>query len=198
VVGGALSAGGNLVAHMAALVGVRPAAAEALVARLPVGAEGVLVLPGFWGERSPGWPDESRGGVFGLTAETPPAALVRAAMESVGAGLGAVADALDGAYGPDALTRVRAGGGAIARSPALAQVAADAIGRPVDLVRGGAESSALGAARDALAVVDLAPSLPVVGATFSPRADRRAAYRRLGERLAAVAACLAPADRGRA
>lgn len=187
VVGGALSAGGNLVAHMAALVGVRPAAAEALVARLPVGAEGVLVLPGFWGERSPGWPDEARGGVVGLRADTAPAVVVRAAMDAVGAGLGAVADALDQAFGPQAVARVRAGGGAIARSPALAQIAADAIGRPLDIVAGAEESSALGAAQLALALAGAgtAPTGRVV-ATFEPAAGGRQAYRELARRQEAA------------
>ncbi len=189
VVGGALSQGGNLIAHIAALAGVRPAAVDAEAAAPPLGAHGVVVMPGLWGERSPDWPDSGCGGVVGLRADTPPAAIVRAAMDSVGAGLAAVADALDEAYGRPFVRRVRAGGRALARSTALAQVAADAIGLPLDVALGAEESSALGAAALAAAGdggMALAPARAV--ATFEPRAGGREAYRALGRRLAALRA----------
>lgn len=189
LVGGALSDGGNLVAHMAAMAGVRPASVEAAAASLVPGAGDLLVLPGLWGERSPGWPDASSGGIVGLRAGSEPAAVVRAAMDAVGAGLAAVAEALDAAYGAPFALRVRAGGRAVARSGALAQIAADAIGLPLDIPAGAEESSALGAA--AVALTGVGRSAPAPGrvlATFEPRPGGREVYRRIAERQAAVRA----------
>lgn len=52
--------------------------------RIPVGSDGLIVLPYFMGERTPIWDNNARGVVFGLSLHHTKAHLVRAVMEGVG------------------------------------------------------------------------------------------------------------------
>ncbi len=196
VSGGALSDGGNLIGRIASMAGVRPAAIEAAAQSCPPGAGGPLVLPGLWGERSPDWPDEALGGIVRLAADGQPAALVRSAVDTVAAGLGQVAEALALAFGTGTLSAVRAGGGAVERLPSLAQAATDAVGLPLEMVHGGAESSALGAARLALAGVGVTLPPPVVRRRFEPRPEGPVAYRQLWRELRRLRGAIGPGGEG--
>lgn len=52
--------------------------------KIPVGSEGLVVLPYFMGERTPIWDNNARGVVFGLSLNHTKSHLVRAVMEGVG------------------------------------------------------------------------------------------------------------------
>lgn len=79
---------------MAALCGRDTREGDALLARTRPGAEGLIVLPFFHGERTPDLP-AARGGVFGLApGNATPAHLYRAAMEGATFALRYGADAL--------------------------------------------------------------------------------------------------------
>jgi xylulokinase len=118
-------------------------------AAVPPGADGLILLPYFEGERTPNIPDAT-GTIVGLRAATAtPDHLLRAALDGVAAGLAYCVDAL-ARLGVTAPAVTLTGGGAA--HPAWQQAIADATGRPI-LVRRGGEHAARGAAIQAAAIV---------------------------------------------
>jgi xylulokinase len=169
-------------------LGVDHATIDALALAAPAGANGVVVVPYFDGERTPNRPDAS-GTIAGARTSTTREDLARAAVEGVVCGL------LDGL---DALTDagVRADGnillvGGGARSAAYRQVLADLSGRPV-VVPDAGEHVAAGACAQAAAVLHARDIAEVArdwaltrGVTVEPNADVdraavRAAYAEAG------------------
>lgn len=116
-----------------------------LAMQAPAGAEGLVLVPYFEGERTPNRP-LSTGAVHGLTLRTAtPAHLARAAVEGM---LCALADGLDALVGQGAVVNrvILVGGGA--RSAAVRHIAPEVFGCPV-LVPPPGEYVADGAARQA-------------------------------------------------
>ncbi len=111
----------------------------------PPGADGVVLVPFFEGERTPNRPDATAS-LHGLRlATTTPAHLARAAVEGLLCGLADGVDALVGA-GVDPARVMVVGGGA--RSAAVREIAPTVFGRPV-LAPPPGEYVARGAARQA-------------------------------------------------
>jgi gluconokinase len=160
--GGALSDGGNLYAWL-----------RDTLSSLEGGREehGLTFLPFLGGERSTGWDPDLTGAILGLTFDTTPGDIRRAALEGVGFRFAAIADLL-----PD-VTEVVASGGAVNRDPFWVQVLADALARPV-VLSAVEEASLRGAA---VAVVDEPADAPL-DRTFHPREERAEAYRWARER----------------
>lgn len=110
--------------------------------------QSVIVVPAFTGLGAPYWRPECRGAVFGLTRNSGPAELARAALESVGFQTRDLADAMradwsaSGATAAQAVLRVD--GGMSANGFAM-QFLADILGAPVDRPTV-LETTALGAA----------------------------------------------------
>jgi len=115
----------------------------ALAASL-TGNQGVMLVPAFTGLGAPHWDPHARGAVFGITRDTGPAQLARAALESVCYQTHDLLDAMtaDGARSPSAL---RVDGGMVANDWLL-QCLADTTGVPVERPAN-IETTALGAAR---------------------------------------------------
>ncbi|PPJ21634.1 xylulokinase [Nocardia nova] len=129
----------------ATLLGVGHDSLDQLALSAPAGADGVVLVPFFEGERTPNRPDATAS-VHGLRlASTAPANLARAAVEGLLCGLADGVDALIAA-GVEPRRVLLVGGGA--RSAAVRQVAPTVFGRPV-LVPAAMEYVALGAARQA-------------------------------------------------
>jgi sugar (pentulose or hexulose) kinase len=118
------------------------AALESDARALPPGAEGLLVLDHFQGNRTPHKDPHARGAFIGLTLSHSRAHLLRSVYEGVVFGTRQVLDNL-AAHG-FGLRRLVAGGGG-ARSPLWMQIHADALGRPIHLPES-PEPMALGAA----------------------------------------------------
>jgi xylulokinase len=115
----------------------------------PAGSGGMTLIPYFEGERTPNLPDAS-GSLHGMTLSNyTPANLARAAFEGV---LCSLADGLAalGAQGVEVERIILVGGGA--QSPAVQQIAAEVLGRPLIVPTPG-EYVADGAARQAAAVL---------------------------------------------
>ena len=112
-------------------------------------AQGVVVVPAFTGLGAPYWRPECRGAVFGLTRNSGPAELARAALESVGYQTRDLLEAMradwGGAAGGGAIGGVLRVDGGMVASEWTMQFLADIIGAPVDrpVVT---ETTALGAA----------------------------------------------------
>jgi len=184
VIGGALSGGGNLVAWLNGILRLGSSAdAEREAASLEADAHGLTVLPFLAGERSPGWAEEARMAIAGLSLHTRPAHVFRAGLESVALRFAVLHDLLRGAA-PQARDVV-ASGGALLGSPAWMQILADVLGRPVT-ASAEAEASSRGAALLALESLGAIPGLEAVpahfGRTYAPDAERHGRYRDALER----------------
>ena len=115
---------------------------EALAAGLS-DAGGVYLVPAFTGLGAPHWDPDARGAIFGLTRDTGPAHLARAALESVCFQTRDLIAAMEADRGA-ALDRLRVDGGMIGNAWLL-QALADIVGVTVERPRN-AETTALGAA----------------------------------------------------
>jgi len=80
--GGAMGLAGGALQHLERLLSVPMRTLERKIGRLPPGSGGLLVLPGFTGERSPYWMEHMTGGMAGLTLKHGPEHIFRAAMEA--------------------------------------------------------------------------------------------------------------------
>lgn len=114
---------------VARLLGVAPADLDALALAAPAGADGLVLVPHFDGERTPNRPDAT-GTLSGLRSDVTREQLARAAIEGVLCNLLAGADEL-ARWSPGVRSgRVFLIGGG-AHSAAYRQIAADLLGRPV-------------------------------------------------------------------
>lgn len=151
---------------------------------------GPYFLPYLSGERTPHNDAEATGAFVGITADTEPGDLVRAALEGVAFALADCQNALEETG--DTVVHLVGGG---SRSDLWAQMIADALDRPVAQVSGGHAGAALGAARlGALAAGaprEAILSRPDPGRVFEPETDlsgRYAAWSRLYPALKGVRA----------
>lgn len=131
---------------------------EAALTQSPLGAEGVLTLPFFNGERTPNLPN-SRASLLGLTSDNMmPENLLRSATEAATYGLRLGIEALrDKGV---AVEEIRLTGGG-SRSAAWRQIVADVCQAPVTVMAPD-EGAAFGAALQALAVTHLESDLTLV------------------------------------
>ena len=107
-------------------------------------AQDVVLVPAFTGLGAPYWRPDSRGAIYGLTRNSGPAELARAALESVGYQTRDLLEAMQADWGaaPDGVLRVDGG---MAASDWTMQFLADILGAPVDRPKV-TETTALGAA----------------------------------------------------
>jgi glycerol kinase len=107
-------------------------------------AQGVVLVPAFTGLGAPYWRPDCRGAVYGLTRNSGPAELARAALESVGYQTRDLLEAMRSDWGAAADGVLRVDGGMTASDWAM-QFLSDILGAPVDrpVVT---ETTALGAA----------------------------------------------------
>jgi xylulokinase len=145
---------------IAKMLGIPRQEALERAAAIPPGADGLILLPYFEGERTPNIPGAT-GTIVGLrTATATPDHLLRAALDGVAAGLAYCVDAL-ARLGVTAPVVTLTGGGAA--HPAWQQAIADATGLPICVRRGG-EHAARGAAIQAAAIVRGEPVQSIVKA----------------------------------
>lgn len=81
LIGGAMGLAGGALQRLERLLSVKVRSFQGKIQRLTPGSEGLLVFPGFTGERSPYWMEYVTGGVAGLTMKHRPEHVFRAAME---------------------------------------------------------------------------------------------------------------------
>lgn len=131
------------------------------------GNQGVYMVPGFAGLGAPWWDAEARGAIFGMTRDTGPDALARAAIESTAYQTADLMDAMaaDGAE----ISTLRVDGG-MTQNNWLMQFLADVLDCPVERPNA-TETTAWGAAMLAGLTAGTFDSLEDAGARW--RADRR-------------------------
>lgn len=116
---------------------------EREAAALPVGSEGLLLMPYWGGVMTPYWNNDARGAILGLSAEHGRAHLYRAMMEGIALDLAMGYAEIGKVLGEPIDQLLAIGGGS--RSRTWCQIVADATGKPV-LCSDVVEASALGAA----------------------------------------------------
>ena len=153
----------------------------------------VILVPAFTGLGAPYWAPDCRGAIFGLTRNSGPAELARAALESVGFQTRDLLEAMRADWTSGA-ARLRVDGGMTASDWAM-QFLADIIGAPVDRPKV-TETTALGAAWLAGQRAGLYPDREgfaeawALDRTFEPAMDPSARDRRYEGWKRAVAATL--------
>lgn len=198
LIGGATTEGGNVFAWARRTLQLPPEAElERALADMQPNAHGLTVLPTFAGERSPGYAEDIRATLHGLSLSSSGVDIVRACMEAIAIRLAQLNAALreSGLARQDA--RLVASGGALETSPAWCQMVADACGSALVLADT-SEATSRGVAMVAAwqsgqAMAGDTPA-PTAGRVFEPRPAHTQAYRAAGERLAALYAALLPAE----
>ncbi|WP_135506189.1 glycerol kinase GlpK [Roseovarius aestuariivivens] len=107
--------------------------------------QNVILVPAFTGLGAPYWQPDCRGAVFGLTRNSGPAELARAALESVGFQTRDLLEAMTADWVPEGGGQVLRVDGGMSASDWAMQFLADIIGAPVDRPEV-LETTALGAA----------------------------------------------------
>lgn len=123
---------------------IRKASETAGLAAKADDGQNVILVPAFTGLGAPYWRPEARGAIFGLTRNTGPQEMARAALESVGFQTRDLLEAMHADWPENDGAVLRVDGGMSASDPAM-QFLADILGAPVDRPEG-LESTALGAA----------------------------------------------------
>lgn len=151
LIGGALSDGGGLYNWIRESL-LQEEAFETIESELELlgpDAHGLTILPFWTGERSTGWTPDARGAIIGLSLQTRPIEVLRAAMEAIAYRFALIARALE-RFAPGAT--IVASGHALRSSPTWVQILADVLGRRV-MVSVLPEASMRGAALLALEAV---------------------------------------------
>ncbi|HEV7472662.1 MAG TPA: FGGY-family carbohydrate kinase, partial [Pyrinomonadaceae bacterium] len=142
----------------------------------------LTILPFWAGERSTGWNPDARGTIFGLSLQTRPVEILRAAMEAIAYRFALIASALE-PFAPGA--RLIASGHALRSSPTWVQILADVLGRQV-AVSELSEASMRGAALLALEAAGKIRSIEEfsvpVEMVFEPNASHHEVYRKAIDR----------------
>lgn len=192
LVGGAINNGGLAVAWLRDMLNsAMPKGASSdelsfeelisLGADVEPGAGGLLCLPFFAGERSPGWNLDARGAFFGLTLQHDLHHLARALLEGIAFRLRSLADVLSEVASP--VTEIRGSGG-FTQSPLWVQIVSSVLKRELAITEVG-EASSLGAAFWAMRVAGVIPSFDVleklvpVVRVYAPQAGPSQVYDRL-------------------
>ncbi|MFT4012002.1 MAG: glycerol kinase GlpK [Paracoccus sp. (in: a-proteobacteria)] len=123
---------------------IRAASQTQALARRADAEQDVVLVPAFTGLGAPYWRPDCRGAIFGLTRNSGPAELARAALESVGFQTRDLLEAMCADW-PDAAKAVLRVDGGMAASDWTMQFLSDILGAPVDRPEV-IETTALGAA----------------------------------------------------
>ena len=179
LMGGALSNGGNVYGWMRDTLRL---ADERRVERdlggMAPDSHGLTVLPFWAGERSPGWHDNARAAISGMTLHTTPLDVMRASLEATAYCFANIHDRLRSIWGDTG--EIVASGAGLLQSPVWMQMLADVLERPITASTV-TEASSRGAALLALeasgALEDLAAAPAPMGKTYEPDPANRDRYR---------------------
>jgi glycerol kinase len=183
---------------------IRHAAETQPLAHAADPAQEVIMVPAFTGLGAPYWRPDCRGAIFGLTRNSGPAELARAALESVGYQTRDLLDAMQADWGAGAKGVLRVDGG-MSASDWTMQFLADILGAPVDrpVVT---ETTALGAAYLAGFGAGICPAPAEIARNWAldrrfepemPLATRNSRYQGWSRAVAATMAAAGSAATGR-
>jgi gluconokinase len=174
VLGCADSNGGNLFAWLNETLRLPTSnrETERLLSEMVADAHGLTVLPFIAGERGPGYAAHARAAILGLSQVSRPIEILRAGLEAVALRFALMYGIVTSVL-PEPKQAIATGGG-LQKSPAWAQIVADALGRPL-VASGEREASSRGAALlalERLGAVDNVETTPTaLRGTYQPDAD---------------------------
>jgi gluconokinase len=180
LLGGATTEGGNVFAWLQSLLQLAEGEAleQQLAARKPA-QHGLTVLPFVAGERAPGWREDARAAITGLSLHTQPVDILQAALESIAFRFALIYSRISPQLPSDDEHEIIAGGGGLLSSPAWLQIFADVLGRPLHTLaekEGTSRGLAL-LALEQLGVIPRPAALPpALGKTYMPAASRHKLY----------------------
>ena len=180
LVGGALSNAGNLYAWLNRMLQTGDEdALQKAVAEIEPDSHGIAILPFLAGERAPGWNPNAQSVFMGMTFDTRPEHLVRAALEAVAYRFYQILQRLQPLL-PEEVVFIANGAGLV-NSPVWMQIMADVLNAPV-YASAQAEATIRGTALLAMGA-DVPPQL---GKGCTPDPERHAIYMRAVERQIAL------------
>jgi len=183
LLGGALTEGGNLFNWLKKLLKLDPIPnLESALSQTNPGTHGLTFLPLVAGERSPGWADDARGTVTGLTLATTPIDLLQAGLEGVVCRIAHVYELL--AQTLPVEPQIIASGGVALHSPFMLSRLADALGLPVylSLVEEASARGVVMLALETLGLIQEAGELTMpLGKAYLPDAGRHQQFQRMIE-----------------
>ncbi len=190
LLGGATTEGGNLFGWLReTLILPEPNRLEELLLQKEPDAHGLTVLPFIAGERAPGWREDARACVQGLTLHTRPDDIVQACLEGIAFRFAIIYARILPNLPTGMDHDIIASGGGLLRSPAWLQIFADVLGAPVSTLHE-QEATSRGLALLALeqiGVIDKPSDLPpATGETFMPIMEHHQVYSAAVERQAGL------------
>lgn len=178
LLGGATTEGGNLFAWLRTLLQLPDSdALERLLQGRAPAEHGLTVLPFVAGERAPGWREEARAVIAGLSLHTQPADVVQAGLEAIAYRFAIIYGRIKPTVANE--HTIIAGGGGLLSSPAWLQIMADALGRPLQALqeREGTSRGLALLALEQLGEIDRPSALaPALGRTYEPDPARHAIH----------------------
>src|SRR5918995_778116 len=178
VMGGALSDGGNLIEWLRNTMRLPgPKETEQRIAGMEPDSHGLTFLPLLAGERGPGWADRANGTVAGLSMNSSPEGILRAAMEAVAYRFALIAEMIEVAS--PGRKEVVATGGGLLHSPTWTGIMADALGRPVtaSAVQQASSRGAALLALEKLGELEIEQAEAPLGEVYEPDPERHQVYR---------------------
>lgn len=132
LLGGATTEGGNLFSWMRQTLqlGSKEAVEKELTTMVPA-AHGLTILPFVAGERAPGWNENAKASINGITLNTKPVEIVQAGLEAVAYRFAIIYRRIAEHLPPSPTRQIVVGGGSMLSSPAWTQVFADVLGEPL-------------------------------------------------------------------
>lgn len=149
--------------------------------KVPAGANGLILMPFFTGERAPYWNADARGVLFGLTLNHDKRHIIRAVLEGICYRMKSVLLSLEDITGKAEEIRVS---GSFTRSEVWLQILSDVLGREIS-VPNVEEGAAFGAAilgfytLGMIASIDVAAEMVGIKKVFRPNPDHYASYEKL-------------------
>jgi gluconokinase len=181
LLGGATTEGGNVYAWLQSVLQL-PEGDELereLAARKP-GQHALTVLPFVAGERAPGWREDARAAITGLSLHTQPLDILQASLEAIAYRFALIYQRIGSQLPRNVEHDIVAGGGGLLSSPAWLQIMADVLGRPLHTL-GEKEGTSRGLALLALEHLGEIPRPsalpPVLGKSYMPDAKRHEIHR---------------------
>ncbi len=181
LLGGATTEGGNLFSWMRQTLQLSSKeAVEKLLRTMPPAAHGLTILPFIAGERAPGWNENAKACIQGITLNTGPVDIVQAGLESVAYRFAIIYRRISEHLPASASRQIIVGGGSALSSPAWTQIFADVLGEPLTTLLE-KENTSRGLALLALEKLKLISSAddlaPEMGTTFQPNVKHHEIHR---------------------
>lgn len=180
LLGGATTEGGNLFAWLRMLLQLPDLdALEVQLAEREPAQHGLTMLPFIAGERAPGWREDARAAIMGMSLHTQPIDILQAGLEAIAYRFALIYQRILPQLPQDVEHEIVAGGGALLSSPAWLQIMADVLGRPLHALAE-KEGTSRGLALLALEQLDVIPRPaalpPALGKTYLPDAQRHSLH----------------------